>query len=118
MAATFSEHEDHVAVRIRGKLGVGIWETLRAACAAARAASLPLRFHVEDCIGVDFGGVGVVRTAQQRLPTVQFFGCSDRLLEQFEVFGICGQCASHQVSAAAACPKSGRQESEEGCRPS
>lgn len=108
MAATFSEHEDHVAVRIRGKLGVGIWETLRAACAAARSASLPLRFHVEDCVGVDYGGIGVLRTAQQWLPTVQFFGCSDRVRGQFEVFGICGQCASPQASAA--CPKGERRD--------
>lgn len=107
MAATFSEHEDHVAVRIDGKLGVGVWETLRAACAAALSADLPLRLDVEACVGVDYGGIGVVRTTQQRLPTVEFRGCSERLLEHFELFGVCGQCASQQASGLD-CPRSAR----------
>ncbi len=107
MAATFSEHEDHIAVRIDGKLGVGVWETLRAACAAARDTGLPLRLDVEACIGVDYGGIGIVRTAQQRLPTVEFHGCSERLIEHFELFGVCGQCASPQASGWT-CPRSAR----------
>jgi len=104
MVATFSEHEDHVAVRIDGKLGVGVWDTLRAACAAALSADLPLRFDVEACVGVDYGGIGVLRAAQQRLPTVEFRGCSERLREHFELFGVCGQCASQQASELV-CPR-------------
>ena len=107
MAATFSEHEDHVAVRIDGKLGVSVWETLRAACTAASSAGLPLRFDVKACVGVDYGGIGVVRSAQQRLPSVEFQGCSERLLEHFELFGVCGQCASQQASERA-CPRAAR----------
>jgi len=104
MAATFSAHADHVSVRVDGRLGVDAWQTLRDASAAAHAACLPLRLDIEDCIAVDYGGIGAIRSAQEKLSRIEVAGCSDRLVEQFKLFGVCGQCASREA-AVPACPK-------------
>lgn len=104
MAAAFSEHEDHVSIRIDGKLGLGAWHALRDAVDAALATRLPLRLDLCDCLDVDYGGIGAVRTAQQRLSGIEVIGCSERFIERFKVFGICAQCVTRGVPVPS-CPK-------------
>jgi ABC-type transporter Mla MlaB component len=94
MSAELTKNETCVSVRIAGKLGYEVWQTLRDARNAALEANLPLRLDIQGCHRADMGGIGAVMIAQEKLATVEFSGCSERFAECFRAFGICGHCGS------------------------
>ena len=100
MSAQLTKSETCVSVRIDGKLGYEIWQTLRDARNAALEANLPLRLDIQGCHRADMGGIGAVMIAQEKLVTVEFHGCSEKFSECFKAFGICEHCASKN----SACP--------------
>jgi hypothetical protein len=98
MSAELTMNETCVSVRIEGKLGYEVWQTLRDARNAALEANLPLRLDIQGCRRADMGGIGAVMIAQEKLATVEFHGCSEKFSECFKAFGICGHCASKNSS--------------------
>ena len=100
MTATYSSCQDHVAVRIEGKLDYDVWTTLRDARNAAKAANLPLQFEMRSCEEIDMAGIGAVLVAQDRLAHVELTGCPSKFIKYLDAFGVCAKCDTH-----AGCPK-------------
>lgn len=98
MSALLTKTESCVSVRIDGKLGYEVWQTLRDARNAALEANLPLRLDIQGCHRADMGGIGAVMIAQEKLAAVELCGCSGKFSECFRAFGICGHCATDKSS--------------------
>lgn len=105
MAATLVKQAECVSVVVDGSLGYGIWQTLRDARVAAEEGGLPLRIDVGACEQVERIGLGAIIVAQEKLGSVEVTGCNGWLVQLFDSFGVCAQCASLAACRTAAEPE-------------
>jgi hypothetical protein len=92
MSAKTTVQDSFISVSFYDRLSYADWKILREACDLAATSKLPLRIDVASCTSGDFGGVGSVLIAQEKLGKVEIQGCSSLFADCFKAFGVCASC--------------------------